>query len=348
MELNTKGRYAVTAMADLAKYGAGDAVPLSAIAERQQISLAYLEQLFFKLRRAGLVESARGRSGGYRLGRPAASITVAEIMRAVEEGIRMTRCGGEDAPPCMAGQRCLTHGLWDALGDQIAIVPGQRDACRKCSTAFRRQAGRPARPPSRGSPEWHRGMSAGRTYLDWNATAPLRPRGARGHASRRSTSSAIRPRRTPKGAARAPSSRMRASRLQRWSAPSRPRWCSPAAARKPTTPCWRRAGTTIVAVRHRARLGARAGPRRQGAASSRCRWRRNGVVRVGCACRRRCSPAGRVLLSLQMANNETGVHPAGRRDGRGAPRRTASSSTPTPCRLRAASRSICARSASTA
>ncbi len=81
MELNTKGRYAVMAMADLAKYGAVDAVPLSAIAERQQISLAYLEQLFLRLRRAGLVESARGRSGGYRLARPAAGIHIAEIMR---------------------------------------------------------------------------------------------------------------------------------------------------------------------------------------------------------------------------------------------------------------------------
>ncbi len=120
MELNTKGRYAVTAMADLAKYGVGEAVPLSAIAERQQISLAYLEQLFAKLRRAGLVESARGRTGGYRLARPAASVTVAEVMRAVDEGIRMTRCGGEESVPCMAGRRCLTHGLWDALGDQIA------------------------------------------------------------------------------------------------------------------------------------------------------------------------------------------------------------------------------------
>ena len=120
MELNTRGRYAVTAMADLAKYGAADAVPLSAIAERQQISLAYLEQLFAKMRRAGLVESARGRSGGYRLARPAAGISVAEVLRAVEEGIRMTRCGGDDAPPCMSGQRCLTHGLWDALGDQIS------------------------------------------------------------------------------------------------------------------------------------------------------------------------------------------------------------------------------------
>jgi Rrf2 family protein len=120
VELNTKGRYAVTAMADLAKYGAGDAMPLSAIAERQQISLAYLEQLFSKLRRAGLVESARGRSGGYRLARPAAGISVAEVLRAVEEGIRMTRCGGEESAPCMSGKRCLTHGLWDALGDQIA------------------------------------------------------------------------------------------------------------------------------------------------------------------------------------------------------------------------------------
>jgi Rrf2 family iron-sulfur cluster assembly transcriptional regulator len=120
VELNTRGRYAVMAMADLAKYGANGSLPLPAIAERQQISLAYLEQLFLKLRRAGLVESARGRSGGYRLGRPADAISVADVMAAVEEDTRMTRCGGEAAKPCMAGQRCLTHGLWDALGDQIA------------------------------------------------------------------------------------------------------------------------------------------------------------------------------------------------------------------------------------
>jgi len=120
VELNTKGRYAVMAMADLAKYAGEQALPLSAIAERQQISLAYLEQLFSKLRRAGLVASARGRTGGYRLGRPASHISVAEIMAAVEEGVRMTRCHGADALPCVAGQRCLTHGLWDALGVQIA------------------------------------------------------------------------------------------------------------------------------------------------------------------------------------------------------------------------------------
>jgi Rrf2 family transcriptional regulator, iron-sulfur cluster assembly transcription factor len=120
VELNTKGRYAVTAMADLAKFAAGAAVPLSAVAERQRISLAYLEQLFVKLRRAGLVMSERGRAGGYRLGRPAGLISIAEIMRAVDEGVRMTRCGGDDAAPCVPGDRCITHGLWDALGEQIA------------------------------------------------------------------------------------------------------------------------------------------------------------------------------------------------------------------------------------
>ncbi len=120
MDLNTRGRYAVMAMADMAKYGASRALPLSAIAERQCISLAYLEQLFRFLRRAGLVESERGRSGGYRLSRPAGSITVAEIMAAVDEDVRMTRCAGEQASPCLSGARCLTHGLWAALGDEIA------------------------------------------------------------------------------------------------------------------------------------------------------------------------------------------------------------------------------------
>jgi Rrf2 family iron-sulfur cluster assembly transcriptional regulator len=119
VELNTRGRYAVMAMADLAKYSAEFSVPLSAIAERQRISFAYLEQLFLKLRRAGLVESERGRSGGYRLTRPASGITVAEILAAVEEGTRMTRCLGEEGPPCVPGHRCLTHGLWDALGGHI-------------------------------------------------------------------------------------------------------------------------------------------------------------------------------------------------------------------------------------
>lgn len=119
MELNTRGRYAVMAMADLAKFGGGASVPLSAVAQRQRISLDYLEQLFLKLRRAGLVESVRGRHGGYRLGRPAGEIFVAEVLSAVEEGTRMTRCFGDEAGPCLGDRRCLTHNLWTALGDRI-------------------------------------------------------------------------------------------------------------------------------------------------------------------------------------------------------------------------------------
>ncbi|MEQ1650681.1 MAG: Rrf2 family transcriptional regulator [Hyphomicrobiaceae bacterium] len=120
MELNTRGRYAVMAMADLAKSALDQpSVPLSAIAERQQISLAYLEQLFVKLRRAQLVESERGRSGGYRLARVASDISVADILLAVEEKTDMTRCGQEAGEPCIAGKRCLTHGLWDALSAHI-------------------------------------------------------------------------------------------------------------------------------------------------------------------------------------------------------------------------------------
>lgn len=119
MELTTRGRYAVMAMADLAKHGQEAAIPLSAISERQQLSIAYLEQIFIKLRRAGLVDSERGRAGGYRLARPACEIMVADVMRAVEEDTRMTRCHGELGAGCIGEHRCLTHGLWDALGEHI-------------------------------------------------------------------------------------------------------------------------------------------------------------------------------------------------------------------------------------
>lgn len=119
VELNTRSRYAVMAMTDLAKFGGDEAMPLSAIAERQQISLAYLEQIFQRLRRAALVESVRGRAGGYRLMRPADQITIAQILLAVEEETRMTRCQ-EDSPGCLGEKRCLTHGLWHALGGHIA------------------------------------------------------------------------------------------------------------------------------------------------------------------------------------------------------------------------------------
>lgn len=121
MELNTRGRYAVMAMTDLAKNSGDEAVSLSAIAERQQLSIAYLEQIFSQLRRAGLVESVRGRNGGYKLGRAAAGISIAEIMIAVDERTRMTRCQDlfGDVDGCLGQSKCLTHGLWHALGDHI-------------------------------------------------------------------------------------------------------------------------------------------------------------------------------------------------------------------------------------
>ena len=125
MELNTKARYAVMAMADLAQCVGPEhgnqvtAVPLSAIAERQNLSVAYLEQIFLRLRRAGLVDSARGRAGGYVLARPARDIAISAIMQAVHEETRMTRCLDGDVG-CLGEQRCLTHDLWHALGGHIA------------------------------------------------------------------------------------------------------------------------------------------------------------------------------------------------------------------------------------
>jgi Rrf2 family transcriptional regulator, iron-sulfur cluster assembly transcription factor len=118
VELTTKGRYAVMAMADLAKYGETQPMPLSAIADRQHLSVAYLEQIFLKLRRAGLVVSERGRAGGYRLAKAPSEIMVADVMMAVEEDTRMTRCHG-DSGGCIGEHRCLTHGLWNALGERI-------------------------------------------------------------------------------------------------------------------------------------------------------------------------------------------------------------------------------------
>ena len=121
MRLSTKGRYAVMAMADLARNGAAKAVPLQDIAARQEISLSYLEQLFARLRRGGLVASVRGPGGGYRLARNAADTWVADIVLAVDEPIRATRCAGQGSPRgCMlGGERCITHHLWEGLGQQI-------------------------------------------------------------------------------------------------------------------------------------------------------------------------------------------------------------------------------------
>jgi len=120
MQLSSKGRYAVMAMADLATHSQGKIVPLAEIAARQQLSLSYLEQLFSKLRRANLVASSRGPGGGYRLNIDVQDIFIHDIMRAVEEPLRMTRCHLEDTGGCVGDSRCLTHDLWRALGDHIA------------------------------------------------------------------------------------------------------------------------------------------------------------------------------------------------------------------------------------
>jgi Rrf2 family iron-sulfur cluster assembly transcriptional regulator len=130
MRLSTKGRYAVMAMTDLARRqdeAEGRAVALAEIAARQQISLSYLEQLFARLRRKGLVVSTRGPGGGYRLALSPAQTRISDIVLAVDEPLRATRCGlsktgvGKGAPKgCMAGgAKCLTHELWEEMGRQI-------------------------------------------------------------------------------------------------------------------------------------------------------------------------------------------------------------------------------------
>lgn len=117
MRLTTKGRYAVTAMLDLALHAQKRPVSLSDISSRQGISLSYLEQLFSKLRQQALVSSVRGPGGGYRLSRDAAEIYVAEIVDAVNESVDATSCGGKG--DCQEGEQCLTHHLWMDLSTQI-------------------------------------------------------------------------------------------------------------------------------------------------------------------------------------------------------------------------------------
>ena len=124
MKLGTKGRYAVMAMTELAlrSGGASEARPvtLAEIAAQQEISQSYLEQLFGRLRRAGLVRSARGPGGGYRLARPASELRIADIVVAVDENLRATRCPPGSGKGCMKDEkRCVTHDLWDELGIHI-------------------------------------------------------------------------------------------------------------------------------------------------------------------------------------------------------------------------------------
>ena len=117
MRLTTKGRFAVTAMIDLALRGGEGPVTLAGISERQKISLSYLEQLFGKLRRYSLVDSVRGPGGGYCLARPGSKITVADIVRAVDEQLDATQCGGKEN--CRDEERCMTHELWTTLNAKM-------------------------------------------------------------------------------------------------------------------------------------------------------------------------------------------------------------------------------------
>lgn len=117
MKLTSKGRYAVTAMLDVAIHAAEGPVSLADISERQGISLSYLEQLFSRLRKHGLVNSIRGPGGGYRLGKCSAQIFVADVISAVDESINATKCGGKG--DCQSGSQCLTHSLWTDLSLRI-------------------------------------------------------------------------------------------------------------------------------------------------------------------------------------------------------------------------------------
>ncbi|MEX0694613.1 MAG: Rrf2 family transcriptional regulator [Rhodospirillales bacterium] len=122
MKLSTKGRYAVMAMVDLATHADGKPIALADVADRQEISLSYLEQLFGRLRRNHLVKSVRGPGGGYLLARTAAEIRVADVIMAVDEPIKATRCTPGSPSGCHGRQqRCLTHDLWEELGNQIYL-----------------------------------------------------------------------------------------------------------------------------------------------------------------------------------------------------------------------------------
>ena len=117
MRLTTKGRYAVTAMLDLAIHNDQGPISLADISTRQCISLSYLEQLFARLRKQGLVTSTRGPGGGYTLSRPPAELAIADVISAVDEKLDTRRCGGGE--DCQNEERCLTHELWSDLSDRI-------------------------------------------------------------------------------------------------------------------------------------------------------------------------------------------------------------------------------------
>ncbi|MBI3506525.1 MAG: Rrf2 family transcriptional regulator [Proteobacteria bacterium] len=156
MKLSTKGRYAVMAMVDLASTSKGSPVALADIAERQEISLSYLEQLFAKLRRGGLVRSVRGPGGGYLLAHAVDQTRVSDIIVAVDEPIRATRCAPGSPTGCRINKsRCLTHDLWEELGNQIHLYLSSvtlADVCARrvlgTSGVIEHEAGEGAPAPS--------------------------------------------------------------------------------------------------------------------------------------------------------------------------------------------------------
>ncbi|MDX3774577.1 Fe-S cluster assembly transcriptional regulator IscR [Chromatiaceae bacterium AAb-1] len=153
MRLTSKGRYAVTAMLDVALHTESGPVPLADISERQGISLSYLEQLFARLRKHGLVSSVRGPGGGYQLGRAATDISVSDVIWAVNESVDATRCQGKS--DCHGGARCLTHSLWTDLSTRIedfltSITLGElvsQHNVRSVQNETKRQHGRSVKNP---------------------------------------------------------------------------------------------------------------------------------------------------------------------------------------------------------
>ncbi len=142
MKLTSKGRYAVTAMLDVTIHAVAGPVSLADISERQGISLSYLEQLFSRLRKEGLVTSVRGPGGGYRLGKCSAQIAVADVISAVNESVDATKCSGKGN--CQDGEQCLTHSLWQGLSQRIEeflqnITLSELVAKRDVQTVSKRQ-----------------------------------------------------------------------------------------------------------------------------------------------------------------------------------------------------------------
>ena len=341
------------AMADLAKYGADGALPLSAIAERQQISLAYLEQLFLKLRRAGLVESARGRSGGYRLGRPAG-----RHQRRRDHGRgrgghahdALRRRGGQ----AVHGGPALPHARSvGRAGRADRSLPGQRDAAR----GDRRHPGRASRPCGSGRPPASLpGLAANERARAHISTGTRRRRCAPRRGRRcwpRSIASAIRRRRMPRAAARARSSRMRASRLPRWSGakPAEVVFTS-GGTEANNCACWRRLGGD-PGSRRRARLRCWRQHRPRGNARSRLieharRQRRRRRLGDALATRAWRSCHGRPRAADAADGQQRDRRAAARRrGGRAGQARTARRAYAMRCRRPAASPSTSPRSAPT-